>query len=368
MKKIYLILSLTFFLFSSVQGNSQLGKLKNKVNTVKNKTLKQNDNTEPKNKENTKTEEQDDSNLNQQKKDDVKKSPIAKDVETDGITGEVHKNNINKIVFSNNQIIKGEENTTEFLSSFNLGDELHFRVYMDNSLSNYTQKMLPNTSRGILDVHSKYKFVFYLNDEKIYESGISESSFSGDAKRNWTTWRGAFSTKENRTFIGTYQFKKFVLACGDKLTSGTHKLKVEIAPYLNYPDTYTGEIIASGELNMIVGDNFIDSNDPNVCLPKAEMKDKALESKIIEAFKKKGWKEQPKEARITSDRWIIVRNEYSGIPIKRYLDAVVGSTKDGKCIYQEFSFSQDYDGNNYQSTLYLDGIGSQYDIHCNCLK
>lgn len=99
------------------------------------------------------------------------------------------------------------------------------------------------------------------------------------------------------------------------------------------------------------------------------MTEEALEAKILEAFKVKHWPEQPSAVRITSTKWFIVRNELSGIIIRRTLSAVVASTrKPGKCQYQDFSFAQDYDGAEYQDQVYMLGVGGPHDMPCGCVQ
>ena len=99
------------------------------------------------------------------------------------------------------------------------------------------------------------------------------------------------------------------------------------------------------------------------------MTDKALEAKILAAYKNKFPSDTPKEVRIISDRWYIAKHQYTGVPLRRTVTAVIGRTgKDGKCSRDEFSFAQDYDGNQYQSEVYLygEGIGTAREISCKC--
>ena len=156
----------------------------------------------------------------------------------------------------------------------------------------------------------------------------------------------------------------------DLLTPGTHKLKIEVVPFKSagFGDNFDYKPIAVGEIDMIVKNTPIDRNDPQACLPKAKMTDKALEAKIIAAYKNRNYGDTPKEVRITSDRWYIAKNEYTGIPLRRTINVTIGKTKDGKCSYDEYSFAQDYDGNQYQNELYLlgEGIGTKREISCKC--
>ena len=60
-------------------------------------------------------------------------------VKTDGITTELHKNNIGKITFMNGNIPLDQYKESDFLKSFELKrkSDLNIRVFMNNSVTNY---------------------------------------------------------------------------------------------------------------------------------------------------------------------------------------------------------------------------------------
>lgn len=105
------------------------------------------------------------------------------------------------------------------------------------------------------------------------------------------------------------------------------------------------------------------------CWPEPGMSDSEIEKAIMEAFKAKGWQEQPVKIVILSRDWVTRRNEATGAILARQVDAlVISTTKKGtKCIKQEFSFLADYNGSGYSKTMYLYGIGNQSKIACECL-
>lgn len=288
----------------------------------------------------------------------------APDFPNDGVTSPIHQKYMNKIVFalSDAGMEKGKEDETKFVNKFTLGEPVVFRVYMNNSLANLLK------GRQFNDVHSKYVVKYYLDDVMTTELLIDNSYFTKDERCQWTTWRGALKSPDGDNRIGILHFNTFVQENENKLTPGEHKFKMEIYPHIHYPEEFTAPVVATGEITMVVKNSVVDKNDTKACLPKALMTDKALEAKILAAFKAQGWKEVPKEVRITSSKWTIVRHQYTGVILSRYVEAYVGSTRDGKCIKQSFNFYQDHDGSNYQSEVYLKGIGDQRDISCGCLK
>lgn len=292
------------------------------------------------------------------------KTAVKADLPTDGMKSALHTKYVNKIVFAstNEAIEKGAEDESKFLTKFNLGEPLMFRVYMDNSLCNYLKSQPSN------DVHGRYKMRIYLDGGAAFERLIDGAYFKKEQTEKWTTWRGALKSPDGDSYIGISIWNDFVAENESKLTMGDHKLKIEMVPYQGYPNDFTAEPAATGEITMSIGKSVVDPNDPNACLPKAGMTDKALEAKIITAFMAQGWTEVPKEVRITSTKWNIVRHKATGVIMSRFVEAYVGSDKKGTCLKQSFNFYQDYDGAGYQDDVYLKGIGDQDAISCQCLK
>lgn len=282
----------------------------------------------------------------------------------------LNKKYVNKIVFTSNieAIDKDAEKESEFADNFVLGSLIYFRVYLDKPLLQYMKKLLPDVDKGILATHSRYRIKFLLDGVDVYSAMHSEGYFDREGKETWTTFRGGLTTREDlRELIGQSNFYEFISEQESKLTPGDHKLTMQIIPCTEYPRKAEGPVVASGEITLTVKNSAIDPNDPQVCLPKANMNDEALEAKILKAFKSKGWSEQPKTVRILSTKWDVQRNKYTSVVERRTVEAVVASVRNGKCISQTFSFAQDFDGVEYQKEVYLYGTGPQRDLNCKCI-
>jgi hypothetical protein len=295
-------------------------------------------------------------------------SSAVADAPVSGVISPVHAKNKGKIVFSSKveALTTQQESEAGFGSTFTLGKPIYFRAYMANSLSNNAQRLLPDVSRGIIDVHALYQLKFYL-DGALAHTGVLRD-FSEELKQ-YATFKGALQPGDGSDYMGMIDFRLFLSKNEAKLTPGTHKLKMELLPALEYPEEKQGPVVATGEITLNVGASTVNPSDTKTCLPAAGMKDVALEAKMLQAFKAKGWSEKPSAVRITGMKWNIVRNELTSVILKRSVQAVVASTmKEGGCRYQEFLFSQDYDGAAYQPEVYLDGVGSPTDIPCGCLK
>ncbi|MGE0568179.1 MAG: hypothetical protein AB7O73_09535 [Bacteroidia bacterium] len=353
MKKILLVLA---GLIICVNVNAQLGGMLNKA---KNKMKSDKKETTEKPKEEVKPE----SNEAPIEKKKEEKT-VAPDEPNDGITSPMHEKYMGKIVFgSTMESIEFKKEVEEkFITKAIFGDEIRYRVYMDNSLVNYLKTM------KFASTHGRYQIKFVLDGTIADSSAFSEDAFSYTEKKSMTTFKGALKSAAGKIAVGESAFQRFALKHEDKFTVGDHVLKVEYRPYQNYPSLYVGPVIASGEITLTVKKTIVDPNDPKTCLPKVEMKNPELEKSILKAFNAQKWEETPKEVRIISNKWNIVRNKYSGIITSRYVEAAIGSTKDGKCAYQIFNFYQDYDGKDYQKEVYLSGIGDKTTVSCGCMK
>lgn len=289
-----------------------------------------------------------------------------------------YQNNIGKVCFSNEEF---ERTLPEdkYLKTYTFGDKLSMRAFMANSPANSMLLQLEqsgkkpkeiNENRNSFSYQTKVLFVLYLDGQKVtntsYASSFKEADMTGLA-----THRAEFNDGTEELYFGETLMMDLKRK-QDLLTPGTHKLKIELVPFktAGYGSDTDYKPIAVGEIDMIVKNTPIDKNDPDACLPKAKMVDKALEAKILLAYKNRNLGGTPKEVRIISDRWYISKHQYTGVPLRRTVTAVIGKTKDGKCSRDEYSFAQDYDGTTYQSEVYLygEGIGTEREISCKCFK
>lgn len=293
----------------------------------------------------------------------------GKKIEDHGITSSIHQKYLGKIVFSSQTVQKDNPRESAFVSSFSLGEPLHFRVFMAqslvNALSNYSEEHL-----DLLAAKGFFDMVIVLDGKYKSRVAIPHTSFAKDEKRTWTTWRGVFKAEGEPEYgsVGYKEFAQFVGEQSSHLTPGEHTLHIEIMPAMIAVEFENAAPLAVGDLKMTVGASAIDPNDPLTCLPKAMRRDPNMERKILAAFNAKGWPEKAVKVVIIEQGWTIERNQLSGVPIRRTVAAAIGSTRGNECISQTFNFAQDYVGDSYSDNLYLRGTGDQKVIPCACLR
>lgn len=297
--------------------------------------------------------------------------------EEEKLTGEfsaLRQKYIGKVVFSNSDISR-QLPESSFINTYTFGDKLSIRAFFDHSVLNSMLLQMVEKGAKAKDLNNngawfpKYLVVLYLDGNKITNTSYA-ISFSDQETNNSLSQRAALNDDQSETDFGKTLYKDLKTKI-ELLTPGKHKLKIEYVPFFmtGKGDDLKFKPVAEGEIEMIVKDKKIDLNDPDVCLPTAQMSDKPLEAKILKAFKAKGFKAEPKKVRIVSKKWNIKRNEF-GVILRRYVEAYIGYTKNGKCYYDTYNFNQDYDGTGYQDEVYLmgEGIGTERERSCECLK
>jgi hypothetical protein len=287
-----------------------------------------------------------------------------------------YQNNIGKVCFSNEEFERTLPEA-KYIKTYTFGDKLSMRAWFANSPANSMLLQLEqsgkkpreiNENRNPFGYQTKVLFVLYLDGQKITNTSYA-TTFKEPDMTGLPTHRAEFNDGTDNLFFGE-SLMTDLKRKQDLLTPGTHKLRIEVVPIkmAGYGDDVEYKPIAVGEIDMIVKNTPINRNDADACLPKAKMTDKALEAKIIAAYKNRNYGDTPKEVRITSDRWYIAKHQYTGVPLRRTVNVTIGKTKNGKCSFDEYSFAQDYDGTQYQSEVYLlgEGIGTTREISCKC--
>ena len=180
-------------------------------------------------------------------------------VKTDGITTDLHKNNIGKITFMNGNIPLNQYKESDFLKSFELTrkSDLNIRVFMNNSVVNYLHQLNPDVNAEKLLQTGNLQFSFYIDNKFIYKENINYGcNFgSGGNKNTSTTFRVPLTSSKGEDWWAMYMWDRFKLNGGENaLTEGTHKLKIEIRPYLknDKEDVKTGDLIAKGEIQLLI--------------------------------------------------------------------------------------------------------------------
>ncbi|MBO6184514.1 MAG: serine hydrolase [Chryseobacterium sp.] len=177
-------------------------------------------------------------------------------VEPEKIENSVQKKHLNEIMFLDKAISLENTKETDFLKSmtFQEDKDLDIRVFQDNSLVNYLHQLNPSLPADGLLKKGNYQFTFYVDGKIIYVENLNSGAGTTESKTLKTTFRIPLISSKNEDSWGKFLWSRFYLTKSgiDALDEGKHILKIEIRPYLKTPTVKTGNIIAQGQINLIV--------------------------------------------------------------------------------------------------------------------
>lgn len=176
-------------------------------------------------------------------------------VKCDSITYPIHKANIGKIAFISKVVPIETFIQKDFLTTFELKEksDLNIRVFLGNSLTNYLHFLSPQLSADELTKNGNYQFTFFVDSKKVYVENLNVGAGSADNKNQRTIFRVPLISSTNEDSWGRFLWNRFYGNGGQEaLTNGEHLLKIEVRPYLKLNEILIGNIIAEGELKIIV--------------------------------------------------------------------------------------------------------------------
>lgn len=177
-------------------------------------------------------------------------------IESEKIENSLQKTYLNKIVFLDKTLALENIRESDFISSmiFQEDKDLDIRVFQENSLVNYLHQLDPSLSIDELLKKGNYQFSFYVDGKLMYVENLNSGAGTTESKTVKTTFRIPLLSSKNEDSWGKFLWSRFYLTNNgiDALDEGKHILKIEIRPYLKTPTVKVGNIIAEGEINLIV--------------------------------------------------------------------------------------------------------------------
>lgn len=184
---------------------------------------------------------------------------VAQDdvVKNDGITSPIHRANVGRIVFTAKPVPLENLAPADFITTTDLREtaDLSLRAFMGNSLTNYLHKLQPELSVDELNRQGNYQFSFYIDDGLVHQENLNPFWVRAENKIKQTTLGFALinSAEPDNAGAGARIWRLFLMNGGQQaLIAGTHRLKIELRPYLKTSDTKVGDLIATGEIQVVV--------------------------------------------------------------------------------------------------------------------
>ena len=240
-------------------------------------------------------------------------------VKSDSIIYPIHKSNIGKIAFMEQAIAIENFKETDFLKSAEIKEktDLNIRVFLGNSLTNYLHLLSPQLTSEELTKSGNYQFTFIVDGKKVYAENLNISAGSVESKNQKTIFRVPLISSTNEDSWGRFLWNRFFGNGGqDALSEGEHQLKIEIRPYLKLTEVLTGNIIAEGQIKIIV--------------PVIKIDEKLVKVQLIKPTK--DWKistEKIDVAKIEELNRKIAKQTYKNV-------TSIVAIKDGKILIEEY--------------------------------
>jgi len=177
-------------------------------------------------------------------------------VKDNGISSPLHRANLGKIAFTSKAITLENLKESDFITQSDLTNKssLFISVFMEKSLTNYMHPLAPELSREELYKAGNFQFSFFVDNQLIYKENINYGAGLPDHKDHQTVLIRPFLSYPNRVgWWSEYMWERFKNNGGNKaLTEGKHIFRLEIRPYVNLKEVKTGDLIASGEIELNV--------------------------------------------------------------------------------------------------------------------
>lgn len=188
-------------------------------------------------------------------------SQIKNIIEPEKIENSIQKNHLNQIVFLDKVVPLDNLKESDLLKTMTFQEDKDFdvRVFMDNSLVNYLHQLYDSLTADELLKKGNYQFNFYVDGKLLYTENLNSGAGKVDDKKVKTNFRIPFLNTQNEDSWGRYLWSRFYFANDgvDALEVGTHTLKIEIKPYLKTSTLKVGNVIASGEIQLIVPKKYV---------------------------------------------------------------------------------------------------------------
>lgn len=132
--------------------------------------------------------------------------------------------------------------------------DLYLTVSLSKPLTAYMRELAPNLHQDSLAKVGNYQFSFIVDGNLIYQTELLPGAPRAAQQQTDTIWTKPLIDNEHEgRWWSQSAWNRFMYRGGDSaLTDGPHHLRIILRPYVKNPGLVTGEIIAEGELALLV--------------------------------------------------------------------------------------------------------------------
>ncbi len=160
-----------------------------------------------------------------------------------------------KILFSTSPKAINAYQPTEFIQKFELNSSknLYFNAVLNQPLTAYLQELAPELSAEEANKNGNYQFSFSVDGAVVYRENLNPAAGLATEKSSHKILTKPFFSEANEDSWGRFLWMRFMHSGGEKaLTEGVHRLRIEIRPYVKAADVKIGNLIATGEIAVLV--------------------------------------------------------------------------------------------------------------------
>src|SRR5215204_5383136 len=183
-------------------------------------------------------------------------------VKSEGITSPLHQANLGRIVFTANPIPVESLKEADFLKTSELKEtaDLAIKAFLGNSLTNYLHRLAPELSVDELNRSGNYQISFFVDGALIHRENFHPAWLGpAENKSTKTVFSASLINSANADARWGAIWHIFLLNGGAQaLTAGKHLLRIELRPFLKTTELKVGDLIAAGELPLMVIKSTVD--------------------------------------------------------------------------------------------------------------
>ena len=169
--------------------------------------------------------------------------------------------NTEQIQFSNTDFRQGMD-VESYIDIFKLNEDEYLNIHFNTvkPLVSYLRELGPSVDDETLVSNGNYQFSFIVDGEEVYVQDLHPGAGSAESKMTKLENFVTLLYPERLDFWGWYLWLRFMKIEGgeDALANGKHTLRIEIRSYLRMEETRVSDIIASGELPVLVKERAYD--------------------------------------------------------------------------------------------------------------
>ncbi|WDF54375.1 serine hydrolase domain-containing protein [Mucilaginibacter sp. KACC 22063] len=161
-----------------------------------------------------------------------------------------------KIIFTDDKVNLENTNASTALQKLLLTNKtnLYITVSLKQPLTDELHKLAPGLSKDSLSKVGNYQFNFFVDDKLVYHTELIPGAPRAQQQQQDTLWIKPLIDNQNEgAWWSQSAWNRFMFSGGDSaLTDGPHKFRLTLRPYVKTPELKTGDIIAEGQLELIV--------------------------------------------------------------------------------------------------------------------